>query len=692
MAAKASSLWENLSSSFLTCTICLGHYCQPKILPCLHSYCQDCLKKLLGGSKRELRCPECREPVPLPAGIEGLKTNFFINGFLDLVPPVEKARATCSLCPLIGQDASSVAVSHCIDCADHLCQACALGHRCSRLTHSHLVVDMEAYRSGKYNEEVRKRQASRCKEHKDEDLQYFCIPCAAALCRECRLGPHLEHPSLPLSEAAKARRPVITGLLAGVEEKMQLITKGKADLENEIKEMEVWNMNIHSVIEQTCAKAMEQLLNHKGKVLGQLSGYLEERKEASRLLLCELGFQEQVASTTVAFTQKVLNLGQEEEIVSLEQMISERLRQLQSFSWETLAMQVPKLRIQPDLLCGCNLFHLEFHEKATATTECNVRNSTKLAKKKAKQRQKQPQGAEGGEAFRQEKAPNGESSGLVEVGGLPSSNGPEVPRLIPKPVFFCSFWGKVPSDKKQPQITGLCPLGSSEILMADEQNKKLKRFSLQGEFKGTIPVPSNVAPFSVAAVGNKVVFTAGSQLYVLNETGGIIWQKALKGGQASHAVTTCDGNCVVVSVEGHLEVFNMKGQLLEKIVPEGSHDRCLVFLGRWKEGFVASDWYRHSVVLLARNGDLVTEFQEGQLRESQPGSVCVDAPGIVYVVLRELNKVVAFSEAGEELGSFLTAENNIFKPRVVTIAGDGHFVVALTNSTVHVFKIKYQGK
>uniref|UniRef100_A0A8C5S2G4 RING-type E3 ubiquitin transferase n=1 Tax=Laticauda laticaudata TaxID=8630 RepID=A0A8C5S2G4_LATLA len=679
MAAKEPSLWETLSSSFLTCTLCLEHYCQPKILPCLHSYCQDCLKKLLGGSKQELRCPECRELVPLPAGVEGLKTNFFLNGLLDLVPLGQKARATCSLCPLIGQDASSIAVSHCIDCADHLCQACARGHRCSRLTHGHLVVDLEAYCSGRYNEEVRKRQASRCREHQDEALQYFCIPCTAALCRECRLGPHLEHLCLPLSEAAQARRPVITSLLAGVEEKLQLIAKGKAELEEEVKEMEVCNRNIRSVVEQTCAKAVEQLLSHKATVLDQLSSYLEERKEASGRLLSELGSQEQVACSTVAFAQKVLSLGQEEEIVSLEQMISERLRQLQSFSWETLTLPVPKLHIQPDLLCGCNLFHLEFHQKATPP-EGSMATATKLAKKK--KAKPKPVRVEGEEASRQGTAPNGGSS-----------NGPEVPPcLVPKPTFFCSFWAKVPTDKKQPQVTGLCPLGSSEILLADEQNKKLKRFSLQGEFKGTIPVPSNVAPFSVAAVGNKVVFTAGSQLYALNETGGVVWQKALKRGQASHALTTCDRDCVVVSVAGHLEVFNLKGQLLERIVPEGSHDRSLVFLGRWKEGFVASDWYRHSVVLLSRGGQLVAEYQEGQLRDSQPGSVCADALGIIYVVLRELNQVMAFSVAGEELGSFLTAENSIFKPRVVAVTGEGHFVVALSNGTVHVFKVKYQGK
>ncbi|XP_063159007.1 E3 ubiquitin-protein ligase TRIM56 [Candoia aspera] len=691
MAAKAPSLWETLSSGFLTCSICLEPYCQPKILPCLHTYCQDCLRKLLDGSKQELQCPECRERVPLPAGVEGLKTNFLINGLLALVPPVENSRATCSLCPLIGQEAGSVAVSHCLDCADNLCQACARGHRCSRLTHNHLIVDMEGYCSGRYSEEVWKRQAAQCKEHQGEGLQYFCIPCAATLCRECRLGPHLQHPCLSLSEAAQACRPIIAGLLAGVEEMMGLISKGKSSLEKEMEQMETWNLNIRRAVEQMCAKVVEQLLAHQEKVLGQLSDFMDEQKKVLELLFSKLDFQEQAASTTVAFAQKVLSLGQEGEVVSLEQMISERLRQLQSFSWEPPTFQAPKLHVQPSLLSSCDLFRLEFHEAAVAPAlVCSEENPTTPARKNAKQKQgkqEQLRGGEGGKATPQEEAPKGESPS-----GPPPCKGLKVPRLVPKPIFSCSFWVKIPSDKKRPQVTGLCSFGSSEVLVADEGNKKLKRFSLQGEFKGTFPVPNGVAPFSVAAVGNKVFLTAGSQLYAFNEQGGLMWQKELGRGQASHVVTTCDRDHVAVAVAGHLEVFDLKGHLLEKILPGGSHGRCLVFLARWKGGFVASDWHRRSVVLFTRKGDLVTECQEEQLRGYQPGSVCADAPGIVYVVFRELDKVVAFSEAGEELGSFVTAEDSIYKPRVVTIAGDGYFMVALTNGTIHVFRIKYLGK
>ncbi|KAJ6654866.1 hypothetical protein lerEdw1_006337 [Lerista edwardsae] len=680
MAAGATSLSEALTSGFLTCSVCLERFRQPKILPCLHTFCCKCLKKLAAG-RPELQCPECRQRVPLPAGVGGLQSNFFINGLLDLVRPAGTAEPACSLCPLVGREAGRAAASRCLDCADSLCQLCATGHRCSRLTHAHRVVDIEGYLSGEYDEEVRKRQASRCKEHVGEELRFFCTPCAAALCRECRLGAHLSHPCLPLAEAAEARRPLIVGLLAGVEEKVKRMAQGRAGLEEEARQLRAHEARIRAQVERAVATAVEQLLAHQETVLGQLSAYVEEKAAASEALRSELEFQEQVASSTVAVAQKVLSLGREAEIVSLEQMISERLRQLQDFSWEPFTCRPPHLEIHPDLHRSGSLFRLEFGQEKPLGSPERPRERAKPLAGEAAQEKVPGQG----------RPPNEGTSRPAEA-ATPASKGPEAPRLAPKPLFSCSFWVKIPSDKKRPQVTGLCPFGSGELLVADEKNQKLKRFSLQGEFKGTIPVPSNVAPCSVAAVGSKVAFTAGSQLYLLNGEGGLVWQKALALGQASHAVAALGSEHLVVSVAGHLEVYGLEGQLVEKVVPSGGLERCLVFVASRKGGFVGSDWYRHSVVLLSRTGELVAELREEQLSECQPGAVCADATGTVFVVLRELNKVVAFSKDGEQLGPFLTAENSIDRPRVATVAGGGRFVVALSNGTVHVFKIRHQSQ
>ena len=43
---SSPSLLEALSSDFLACKICLEQLQVPKTLPCLHTYCQDCLAQL----------------------------------------------------------------------------------------------------------------------------------------------------------------------------------------------------------------------------------------------------------------------------------------------------------------------------------------------------------------------------------------------------------------------------------------------------------------------------------------------------------------------------------------------------------------------------------------------------------------------------------------------------------------------
>ncbi|KAH0624318.1 hypothetical protein JD844_031681, partial [Phrynosoma platyrhinos] len=409
-----SCLSEALASGFLTCPICLERLSRPKILPCLHTYCHGCLEGLVAiqrrgeneneeEERRELLCPECRTRVTLPTGgVDSLKTNFFINGLLDLVRPAGRASPTCTLCPLIGREAARPAASRCLDCADDMCQLCARGHRCSRLTHAHQVVDMEGYLSGRYDQEIRERQASRCKEHPGEALRFFCTPCAAPLCRECRLGPHLQHPCRTLAEVAEERRPAVEGLLAGVEEVVGCLAQRRAALEAVEEAVEARQARIRAQVEQACAQAVQWLLAHQEEVLAQLSDYMEEQRKAWAVQRSELELQEQVASSTATFARRVLILGQEAEILSLEQMISERLKGLQGgSSWELPSPRLPQLEIHLELEGGRSPFHLEFmeeeeEEEGQEEEEEEEEEASRSAKKrrKKKKKKKPPQQAQ----------------------------------------------------------------------------------------------------------------------------------------------------------------------------------------------------------------------------------------------------------------------------------------------------------
>ncbi|XP_006155741.1 E3 ubiquitin-protein ligase TRIM56 [Tupaia chinensis] len=759
------SLLEALSSDFLACKICLEQLRSPKTLPCLHTYCQDCLGQLAKGG--HVRCPECRETVPVPpAGVAAFKTNFFVNGLLDLV----KARAcgdlragkpACALCPLVGGTSTGgPATARCLDCADDLCQACADGHRCTRQTHSHRVVDLVGYRAGWYDEEARERQAAQCPKHPGEALRFLCQPCSQLLCRECRLDPHLDHPCLPLAEAVRARRPGLEELLAGVDNNLVELEAARMMQKEALTQLREQAARVGMQVEEAAEGVLRTLLAQKQEVLGQLRAHVEAAEEASRERLAELEGREQVTRAAAAFARRVLSLGREAEILSLEGAITQRLRQLQDCPGMPgpAPCLLPQLELHPGLLDkDCYLLQLSFKEQqpqrdsgkdgAGPQRGDEAHSQREEGAKMERQSRVQPQcrdkaqmpkedraqiaeedrtqapnedkaevsQKDGTETPKEERAQTPQENGgaqlqkggrtnkkrkfkgrLKSISREPSpAPGPnlEGSGLLPRPIFSCSFPTRMPGDKRSPRITGLCPFGPREILVADEQNRALKRFSLNGDYKGTVPVPEGCSPCSVAALQGAVAFSACARLYLISSDGEVQWRRALSLSQASHAVAALPSrDRVAVSVAGHVEVYNMEGSLATRFIPGGKANRglrALVFLTTSPQGnFVGSDWQQNSVVVCDGLGQVIGEYSGPGLHGCQPGSVSVDKKGYIFLTLREVNKVVILDPKGSLLGDFLTAYHGLEKPRVTTMVDGRYLVVSLSNGTIHIFRVR----
>ena len=89
----------------ITCPVCQEHFRDPKILPCLHYYCKECVRQLAlrAGTNRPFACPECRRGTVLPQNDpDQLPTAFFVNRMKELRTKMEKAQgkveAVCEMC------------------------------------------------------------------------------------------------------------------------------------------------------------------------------------------------------------------------------------------------------------------------------------------------------------------------------------------------------------------------------------------------------------------------------------------------------------------------------------------------------------------------------------------------------------------------------------------------------------------
>ena len=131
----------------ISCSVCLEHYREPKILPCFHYYCTECLQRLAARVGQPVPCPECRKEAAFPQNdARQLPTPFFVNRMIDLYGKMEKAEgkkeAVCEMC------SGGKAEAFCRQCTAFICAKCVESHQRMKVFASHETVSMEQLRGG----------------------------------------------------------------------------------------------------------------------------------------------------------------------------------------------------------------------------------------------------------------------------------------------------------------------------------------------------------------------------------------------------------------------------------------------------------------------------------------------------------------------------------------------------------------
>jgi RING-type zinc-finger len=145
--AAAAVQGEQLST-ILQCSICIDVFTDPRILPCLHTFCCKCIADWCEDKQRggKVTCPECREEFVIPdSGVDGLKKNFYITNMLSINEEKQKTQELWELC--IGE-VDKVSEMFCLQCEQSYCESCSKGHLKIRNFKSHKLVRLDELQSG----------------------------------------------------------------------------------------------------------------------------------------------------------------------------------------------------------------------------------------------------------------------------------------------------------------------------------------------------------------------------------------------------------------------------------------------------------------------------------------------------------------------------------------------------------------
>jgi tripartite motif-containing protein 2/3/tripartite motif-containing protein 71 len=150
-ASKDNTKTENVSeealkklSDQLLCSVCLNEYYKPRALPCLHVFCETCLKKMVEKQreKQSIPCPNCRKSVALPqGGVSSLPAAFYIQHLFELKETLEKVcspnKTPCEKC------GEGEIKGFCRDCGQLICQLCVDMHHKWKELQSHKISSLD---------------------------------------------------------------------------------------------------------------------------------------------------------------------------------------------------------------------------------------------------------------------------------------------------------------------------------------------------------------------------------------------------------------------------------------------------------------------------------------------------------------------------------------------------------------------
>ena len=205
MAANIKLLLKEVKDA-TECPICTDVLCNPKMLPCFHTFCLTCIEQY-GKDTPEgdtLTCPLCRGEFKVPVGgLSKLRSNFFLERLISTVksvPGTMSPAVDCDVC-LIGKKCKEAASSFCMECQQSMCVQCSNIHGSMTISRTHQVSPL-GYFIGTEALKMKMRKQF-CEKHLAEEIQFYCKGCKISVCGACSITTHNEHDICDIAEIAE---------------------------------------------------------------------------------------------------------------------------------------------------------------------------------------------------------------------------------------------------------------------------------------------------------------------------------------------------------------------------------------------------------------------------------------------------------------------------------------------------------
>lgn len=680
MEETEETLAELVESNFLKCSSCCHDYQSPRLLPCLHSLCEECIQKLPrqtssiaddqkssenlpnGNVIERFSCPVCVSSISLPEGGGGtFQSNAFLQDLCQLYKYKHDKDRKCDYCTFAGKTVD--AVSLCLNCHDDMCSDCQEAHHKTKITRNHQVVPYEQIRNGLYDQDIREHQSLKCEEHENNSLTSFCTDCEALLCPKCQTPEHGGHNVVDLDNALPKYSKQIKGLISSIKTRLPSIQNYCEFLEKYAENLDQTKQQLLTDT-QTQADSLHSMIDEcKNKLQQEIKETCETEMDQAKDKLKNLQVASGSLHNNAYFLNQLMAHGKPEEVLAMHREITTRLTQLIKMQLDGLTS---KLRI--GFLPG-------------ASTEQNLQ--TLFGK------------------LSNDMVPIGKSES-TQLAGDELKITSMLPNVKNTAEFLLAFDSEGTDENRDIWPTGMSVTKKDNIVIVDRDNKKIKIFDSVGkllkEFTGENDNKIGI-PFDVTVLENDTVAVTDYEqenIKVFTQDGNHVLTISGFFKHPRGITTNSKGEILVVDCrQQRITVHDPRsGNLIKTIEAEDQKgNKVLVdpyyISTTHEDNILVTDTAAPNIKVFNMEGRYIAEYGTYGIKEQQilqPFGICVDEYGYIFVADNQNHRIHLLNPDGKLNKFLLTKSNSIWHPMAVNISKKGFFMVSEALGKIRLYK------
>ncbi|XP_022108966.1 E3 ubiquitin-protein ligase TRIM33-like [Acanthaster planci] len=620
---------ETISRHHLECPICSERFQRPKILDCLHSFCEQCLLTYCNTKHQgctEIPCPVCQRETQLQeAGVGGMKTNFYLIGLVEEIELQEKlvcSSETKLLCDVCEEDNE---VTHrCVDCEQNICSLCCKLHLRFAVSQGHTISTLEDIREREIS--IKNKSAEThptCTTHEGEVTRFFCTTCEMLICRDCTVIDHCKpyHTHTDTKEASSTYKTSVTDLFSHLEETLkqvhessELVSVMRQDLdikaETAISEVQGRTIEIRAWATAQETRIIDNITSIQKDRLEKLSEYEKAMSLASERIQHSLETAREVTRTAA-----------DSEFLSLYATINKDLKLLAGQTIPRVDKRLGFLKFKP---------------------------------------------SEG-------------VLGDISLGKVVTEG---------KWEQRCMFGSKGSGPGELDGAMGICARQPDEVAVGDDWNKRVVIYSIDGDLKSTIQMDGYPRGITATRTDNRLVVVEEGASHVMHvkvfDKDNTLAFQFPTVPPSEVGKTAVDLHRLAIKADGTIVVGDTKRMVLTEHSPTDGELRSTIpvkikphFLAVECSGrFVISDCSK-TVGLVDGNGESLFTIKptiDGEVAECCSG-VCADSTGI-YVAMHNGNYTGHVHHYDPQGGFLHCIAQGLFHPKGITFTADGQLAIA----------------